>query len=229
MAQPLRKILINNTASTIQILNRDVAAGASYEIPAGLWHKLYDAADLHALILSGDVIVNDGTQNLSASAGEQHIFKWQPNDQEYSPGKRIHHIQFLKDGGDSSKWMAMDKHVAGDQVLWVPSVNLKLNKITFTNKKEGSSAKEVLVKIDVHYMGIDDQGKITTAHALLFSISPTSSNTERWGNYGQRWIYDISSSNYQFTTTNAYGVLVSKVSGAEKNEDSVITFYCEEA
>lgn len=74
----ITKIIKNNSDNTIQILNRDVAVGEQYEIPTHLWLELIDKTSLHNLISSGELIVNDGNQDLSSSDGVYHIKIFQP-------------------------------------------------------------------------------------------------------------------------------------------------------
>lgn len=68
-----KKILKNNTDSTMQILNRDVGAGQQYDIPHGQWDKLADSEEIPTLISDGDIIVNNGEEDLSTSVALVHI------------------------------------------------------------------------------------------------------------------------------------------------------------
>ena len=229
MAVPLKKILINNTASTMQILNRDIAPGGQYDVPAGLWHKLYDDQTIPTKILNGDIIVNDGTNNLSATAGEQHIYKWQPTDPNYSPGRRAHIIQFQYESSGANVWMERSTYIQGNRSKWSPPVDLKILKLVFTNRFGSSAANPLLVRIRSYYKAYTATGNITTNNSTLdWTIEPTSSNTERWSQNGRMWVYDASSLGYEFLTANAYAIRFQLISGNNTPADMILEFYCEE-
>jgi len=65
----IRKILINNTTSIMQILNLDVDPSGSFEVPYHLWLELASDELTIARINTGEILVNDGTTNLSSVLG----------------------------------------------------------------------------------------------------------------------------------------------------------------
>lgn len=69
MALEIIKILRNETAGTLEILNVEVAANGSYTVPKSQWGNLADDADLQTLVTSGDIVVNDGTSDLTPTLG----------------------------------------------------------------------------------------------------------------------------------------------------------------
>lgn len=73
----IRKILRNNTQSTLQIFNADVAAGSSYEIPENLWFDVARNTTIDTQITEGSIIVNNGTSDLSVEKGLQLVHTYQ--------------------------------------------------------------------------------------------------------------------------------------------------------
>lgn len=78
------KIIRNESGSTKQILNRDIADGSSYEIPTHLWLELSRDPDIESFIISGDYIVNDGVDDLISSVGLVHVQNIAGVDREHS-------------------------------------------------------------------------------------------------------------------------------------------------
>jgi len=68
-----RKIIKNQSGSTQQILNRDVANGDQYEIPSGHWNDLSINSDIISKINSKDYVVNDGNVDLNSTVALAHI------------------------------------------------------------------------------------------------------------------------------------------------------------
>lgn len=68
-----KRILKNVSGGSLQLLNRDIDDGQQYDIPAHLWLELIDDEPIQALVTSGDLIVNDGDEDLSANAGLLHL------------------------------------------------------------------------------------------------------------------------------------------------------------
>lgn len=69
----MAKIIRNESGSTAQIINRDIDDGDSYDVPPSMWADLTQDTALHALVSSGDYVVNDGTDDLSAADGVAHL------------------------------------------------------------------------------------------------------------------------------------------------------------
>ena len=67
-----KRIIKNESGASAQILNRDIDDGASYDVPTHLWLELSGDSSIHDLITSGDFVVNDGDEDLSAEAGFLH-------------------------------------------------------------------------------------------------------------------------------------------------------------
>lgn len=76
------RILKNTTGSDIEIndVGQTIPASSQLEIyPPDffLWYGSADGGDLDAYITSGDIVVNDGTSDLSATDGRQYLyFTW---------------------------------------------------------------------------------------------------------------------------------------------------------
>jgi hypothetical protein len=68
-----QKIVRNESGSTIQILNREMADTESYDVPPHMWAELAFDSDLHSLVTSGDFVINDGNVDLIAPVGLAHI------------------------------------------------------------------------------------------------------------------------------------------------------------
>jgi len=69
----MRKILYNKSGEELNILGRQISNDSSFEVPQQKWLDL--AADIreqgqvYSWINSGDIVVNDGTRNLTSSRG----------------------------------------------------------------------------------------------------------------------------------------------------------------
>jgi len=68
-----KKILKNNSGDTLQILRRELADQESYDIPKYFWDELSDKEDIKSLVSSGDIIVNNGEEDLDSVVGLEHI------------------------------------------------------------------------------------------------------------------------------------------------------------
>jgi len=73
------KIIRNESGETRQILNRDVANGDSYDVPAYLWFELYLNSEISDNVDTEDYVVNDGTQDLASDIGKKHLALFQPD------------------------------------------------------------------------------------------------------------------------------------------------------
>lgn len=70
---PKKKIITNLTGDVYQIVNRDIANTASYDIEPNLWLELAHDSEIASLVLSGDLTVNDGTDDLVSEVGVAHV------------------------------------------------------------------------------------------------------------------------------------------------------------
>lgn len=68
-----KKIIKNLTGGVYQIVNRDIADNTSYDIEPNLWLELAHDSAIASLVLSGDLSVNDGTDDLDPEVGVAHI------------------------------------------------------------------------------------------------------------------------------------------------------------
>lgn len=77
MSTAIFKRLKNNTLSDKFIVTRFVAPGQYYDVDYKYWVQILDNEDLIADIVSGDLVVNDGTTDLSAADGQRLIERFQ--------------------------------------------------------------------------------------------------------------------------------------------------------
>jgi hypothetical protein len=73
----ITKILRNTTAENIVLINVFIPAGESVNIEYTLFAKLLQSGVVFELINSGDLVVNDGTKDLSVSEGIAHMYLFQ--------------------------------------------------------------------------------------------------------------------------------------------------------
>lgn len=73
MSVAITKIIRNTSGSDKQVLRRSLADGESYEIPYHLWLELADSDSIATDVTSGDLVVNDGTSDLSVTEGLELI------------------------------------------------------------------------------------------------------------------------------------------------------------
>lgn len=60
------------TGAPYQILNRNVESEDTYEVKQHLWLELANSLELHALLESGDLVMNDGSEDLAPKVGKSH-------------------------------------------------------------------------------------------------------------------------------------------------------------
>jgi len=68
-----KKIIRNESGITRQIVNGDIADGQSLDVQPNFWLELINDHEMHDLIESGDLVVNDGEVDLSPAAGVLHV------------------------------------------------------------------------------------------------------------------------------------------------------------
>ena len=65
----MTKILKNQSGDTLTLLGVQVAYESQFDVPPDKWLNLAEDTTIHTLISSGDVVVNDGTQDLAIPLG----------------------------------------------------------------------------------------------------------------------------------------------------------------
>ena len=73
----IRKIFKNESGGDLTIFNRIIGDGNSYDVPPRFWLDAYDTERLLTQLASGDVVLNDGSSDLSPSDALKHILRWQ--------------------------------------------------------------------------------------------------------------------------------------------------------
>ena len=73
----LQKILKNQSGGLLQILNRNIDNGSQYAVPYQFWLDLAEDTSIDSLIQSGNIVVNDGTSDLSISEALELIKRFQ--------------------------------------------------------------------------------------------------------------------------------------------------------
>ena len=72
----LIKILKNNSGAPLELLGvSDIAHGEQIEVNPSKWIELIERVEIHDLVASGDIIVNDGVSDLNIDAALRHIKK----------------------------------------------------------------------------------------------------------------------------------------------------------
>ncbi len=89
------KILKNTTASDIYLINMLIPASGMINIEATMWAKLIQNETIFSLISSGDIVVNNGTTDLSIPAAIHHIYLFQ---EETPPGAEHFSYRRILDG-----------------------------------------------------------------------------------------------------------------------------------
>ena len=80
MAQTVTKIFKNKSGSDLIIFNKIVPDDGSYDVPQRYWADGPADDGLIALISSGDIVVNDGTSDLSIQNAIAWVKRWQLDD-----------------------------------------------------------------------------------------------------------------------------------------------------
>lgn len=153
------KILKNVSGTTRNVLNRQLANNESYTLPHNQWAKLAIHDSTLADIAAGLVVVNNGTSNLSISAGLAHILKYDTSSDyvtfnNASNGYAATNAQAAIEESKTSAilkprfsivttfngtignndWLGYDNLIPGDQVPIRIPLNSKLKEITIAYK-----------------------------------------------------------------------------------------------
>lgn len=80
MAQTVTKIFKNTSGASKVIFNQVVPDGGSYDVPQRYWADGPFDTDIIADINAGDIVINDGTNDLSAADALKWIERWQQDD-----------------------------------------------------------------------------------------------------------------------------------------------------
>lgn len=113
----LTKRIKNNTGSTIEILGATIAPTEYYEIPYQHHIRWASYSPLRALIQSQDIVVNDGTNDLTVDQGLVHIDTF-PGDANKIGGKPVSvasvtDAQLLKYSNSAGGWITVDEDTVG--------------------------------------------------------------------------------------------------------------------
>lgn len=76
----ITKRLKNNTLTDKFIITRIIAPGEYYDVPYIYWVQILDNEDIIADVVSGDIVVNDGTTDLNAIDGQLLLERFQFDD-----------------------------------------------------------------------------------------------------------------------------------------------------
>jgi hypothetical protein len=88
------KILKNTTSNDITVFGHFIPAGASQDVSPNKFLKLIYEPDVHDLVIAGDLVVNNGTEDLSASDGIVHLERLSDPIQFPELVKIYHSFQF---------------------------------------------------------------------------------------------------------------------------------------
>ena len=259
----MAKILKNTTASDIDLDKSGVEIPANGQITLSveeyaLFASVDSITELTPFINAGDIVVNDGNNDLSAAEAldflkfpdvapnirflsppeKSNLFPTTIKDVQSAieyvvdlPSQRVHVIPFLQhDTITTAAWLeAGIEHILTNKTKWSPPKKLKIMKIGFSNKWQGTSLNPIIVKITAHYKNFTDTGDISTLDPIEWFVQPTSSTAERWSENGRMWWYDSSQDNFFFETNRAYGIQIQFISGDKKPKEIFVQLHCEES
>jgi hypothetical protein len=152
----MNKILKNTTISTIFVLDTGVSipGGFSYEIPQMDYLLWASSTEVVPLITSGDLIVNNGSVDLSASDGVRYL--------QYP--ERI----TIKDNGSNTSFVTSELDFTGS----VSVTNSGNGKATI--QVNGSSSSVPCLR-EVQFVLLGGSIPVNTESNLLFEPDPTNS------------------------------------------------------
>lgn len=155
----ITKILKNVSGSTRNILNRELANNESYTIPHNQWAKAIINELTIADIVAGLVVVNNGTSDLSPSAGLVHLLKYDTSANyvtfdnssngylstdaqaaiEESKAEAILKPRFsitttFNATLSNNEWLGYNEHIPGDQVPIRIPLDCRLREVTVAYK-----------------------------------------------------------------------------------------------
>jgi len=197
----------NNTQATKKIFGKFVEPDEVYEIPANKWLDAIEDDTFKDDVLNGDVVINNGSQDLSAQDGVDHINKLV--DPEQIPIKRVFYpqFQFIKEMDYSSylvSWVDSDTQKSklrrsGDSdgmkngnaaPIIVPIggtlINATLN-LQGCAVDDGSPASSCEIKFELWEVGHTNEG--TKIGDIIFTIDNSSGSVV--GQWWNSWQYDV--------------------------------------
>lgn len=228
MTDLIRKIIRNNSGSTVNILNRQIVSGDSYEVSPNHWLKLYESSEIRDKVVSGDFIVNNGSGDLTVSEALKHLQIFQPYDPSFSPGKRRHIITMGYNGTCTNVWLRFHDNVNSNQSKWTPPVKLKILKVFFSNKYSGSSSNNLEMKITAYYKSFNSTGNISTSDSTAWYVTGTQSSCDYWTENGRSWVYDNSDEGDYMDVGYVYAFRLKRTNGYTSPNDATVWLYCEE-
>lgn len=144
----IRKILKNESGSDIFILTRTVSDQNEYEVPARLWDQLMDDEDVIVYITAGDIIVNNGTQDLSPIDGEAFVRRFQEDPNPTSMVGKLYCLTFTKNASAQNKWLELGDGCNTNSTWAVLPFKSKLIATSVSNSNSGADFDIRLHKSD---------------------------------------------------------------------------------
>ena len=151
MSVTVRKIFRNTTAGSLTILNRVVGAGESYEVAQRYWADVVDDETLQTYISDGDVVLSDGTTDLSTADALEWIKRWQLDSAsdllatdgqtvQESLDRKITTVLLTYNGTISNnRFIGYDNLLPGDNTPIVAPVTSDLKFFTWSNNRSEAS------------------------------------------------------------------------------------------
>ena len=130
----ITKRLKNVSGSDLFILTRTVPNNNYYDVPISLWDHVLSDDDLLGLISSGDVLVNDGTSDLTSSEGLTHLRKFQITN---SVVDTMYQLNFIKNGSSQNRFLHVAVNLPSNTTFNIIPFKSELKCITFSNANSG--------------------------------------------------------------------------------------------
>jgi len=130
------KRIKNNSGGDKFVVTRTISNGDYYDLDVKYWPQVLDDDDFVADVVSGTLVVNDGTSDLNAVDGELWLNRFQEESSTivYS----IFPLVFSRNGSAQAKWMSniADVMSSNQTFAYIP-FKCKVVGVTFSNKNSG--------------------------------------------------------------------------------------------
>jgi len=221
----ITKRLKNNSGADKFIITRVISNGAYYDVEYKYWVQVLDDADIIADVASGQLIVNDGANDLSASSGQLLLERFQSDDL-FTKHKRI--IAVSRNGNSNNSWLRPHDGVNSDKSYWLAEKDYNVIGVKFSNAKNGSSGNPTVVRISCYSQAASASGNISTSDTLEWWVQAGDGSADINGYRGRSWFYDNSSEGDTLATGNVYAFRIQKISGSNDVSDPTIEIFLEE-
>lgn len=228
------KILKNTTDEPITRLGIIIPANGSLSVPLRLWLKLADDMDesdnVYQDIQNGNIIVNDGTDDLSIVDGVRWCTILASWKNEYANlHKRSFLLPLIKNAAADSSWLSVggESGVPSNNTPWSPPFDVKVVKVIYSSRFVGKSNSPTVTQVRCYGKEYADDNSFNTDDDLAWYVQGDGENAEMNSGYGKMWKYNNEDGDNMYANYQ-YAFHVKKLSGTKSPNDVQISLLLEE-